>query len=813
LVFKIGDRQSKIENEVNMINHLRYSIRMLLKQPSYSFIAILTLGLGIGASTAIFAVVNGVLLRPLPFKNSQQLMMVWFNGAEAAGGDRTPLSVADFNDWRGQSRSFDSISAYQYGVFNYVSTGDPERLFGVGVTSNLLSTLGLSVQLGRDLMPADEMVGAPRVVLISDAFWRSHFNSDSSVIGKSINLSSEPTTIVGVLPPRLNFPDKDISFWRSIQLGQPTRRGPYFLTGVARLHAGIDVQQARLETQSVRSSFDGGKFSFNILSVNDFIVGDVRTALLSLLVAVTLVLIIAAVNVANLTLVRGASRLNEMSIRRALGARQRDIVRQLLTEGLVLALLGGAVGILLAVWGVSLVGRFAPDNLPRLDQIKLDPFVLLWTLGMSVFAGIVFGLMPAVQFSGPRLSRVLNSSGTRTTETKARKLWSNTFVVTEMALAVILVVGGGLLIRSLWRLQHVDVGIDTNKVLTMQIQLRGQRYKEEQQVQGFYSGLLTKVQALPGVRAAAISTSLPPDVTDYSSDFTIEGSPPTTTDEPKIAYFIRVSPDYFRALNIQLRGGRFIENGDVAGRPEVTLINETFRHTFFGPVDPIGKRLNLGSEKEPQWNEIVGVVADVKYNGLSQAVQPALYLPAAQATAWGTSLIVKADVSDPLALTSGIRHEIQQLDSQLPIADIATMDQRMSAAMSQQRFRTTLVGLFAIQALLLACIGIYGVISFSVAQRTHEIGIRMALGAQKQNVLYMIIKQGVLLTTIGVALGIAASYFLTRLMTSLLFGVTPTDLVTFVFSAGLLVATALLGTYWPARRATKVDPLVALRYE
>jgi putative ABC transport system permease protein len=626
-------------------------------------------------------------------------------------------------------------------------------------------------------------------------------------------LSSEPTTIVGVLPPRLNFPDKDISFWRSIQLGQPTRRGPYFLTGVARLHAGIDVQQARLETQSVRSSFDGGKFSFNILSVNDFIVGDVRTALLSLLVAVTLVLIIAAVNVANLTLVRGASRLNEMSIRRALGARQRDIVRQLLTEGLVLALLGGAVGILLAVWGVSLVGRFAPDNLPRLDQIKLDPFVLLWTLGMSVFAGIVFGLMPAVQFSGPRLSRVLNSSGTRTTETKARKLWSNTFVVTEMALAVILVVGGGLLIRSLWRLQHVDVGIDTNKVLTMQIQLRGQRYKEEQQVQGFYSGLLTKVQALPGVRAAAISTSLPPDVTDYSSDFTIEGSPPTTTDEPKIAYFIRVSPDYFRALNIQLRGGRFIENGDVAGRPEVTLINETFRHTFFGPVDPIGKRLNLGSEKEPQWNEIVGVVADVKYNGLSQAVQPALYLPAAQATAWGTSLIVKADVSDPLALTSGIRHEIQQLDSQLPIADIATMDQRMSAAMSQQRFRTTLVGLFAIQALLLACIGIYGVISFSVAQRTHEIGIRMALGAQKQNVLYMIIKQGVLLTTIGVALGIAASYFLTRLMTSLLFGVTPTDLVTFVFSAGLLVATALLGTYWPARRATKVDPLVALRYE
>jgi len=365
----------------------------------------------------------------------------------------------------------------------------------------------------------------------------------------------------------------------------------------------------------------------------------------------------------------------------------------------------------------------------------------------------------------------------------------------------------------LWRLQHVNVGIDPDKVLTMKIQLRGQKYNEEQQAQQFYSGLLTKVQALPGVRSAAISTSLPPDVTDYSSDFTIEGSAPAASDEPRIAYFISVSPDYFRTLNIQLRSGRFIENGDISGRPEVTLINETFRRTFFGPVDPIGKRLNLGSEKEPQWHEIVGVVADVKYHGLSQDVQPALYLSASQTTAWGASLIVKTDVPAPLTLTSAIRREMQQLDSQLPFADIATMDQRMSAAMSQQRFRTSLVGLFALQALLLACIGIYGVISYSVAQRTHEIGIRMALGAQKQNVLYMIIKQGVVLTTIGVALGIAASYFLTRLMSSLLFGVTPTDLMTFVCSAGLLVTTALLGTYLPARRAASVDPLVALRYE
>jgi len=736
--------------------------------------------------------------------------MVWLKGAEAAGGDRTPLAVSDLNDWRSQSRSFDSISAYQYGSFNYTSGSDPEQIPGVSVTSNLLSTLGVAVQLGRDLMPADEMVGAPRVVLLSDSFWRSHFNSDRNIIGKTINLNGNSTTIVGVLPPRLNFPSKDTSLWRALQLDQPTRRGPYFLTGVARLRTGVDIQQATVETQAGRSTFDGGHFHFNILSVNDFIVGDVRPALLALLVAVTLVLLIAAVNVANLTLVRGASRINEMSIRRALGASQVDILKQLFTEGLVLALIGGLVGIVLAFWGVSLIEKFAPDNLPRLDAIKLDPLVVLWTAGMSVFAGVMFGLMPGVQFS--RL-KVLSASGTRTTETKGNKLWSNTFVVTEMALAVILIVGGGLLVRSLWRLQHVNVGVDTDKLLTMQIQLRGQRYLEEHHAQEFYSRLLERIQALPGVRAAAFSTSLPPDVTDYSSNFTIEGNPPSAKDEPMIAYFIGVSPDYFKAFNIQLHGGRFIDKNDIAGRPNVILINDTLRRTFFGPTNPIGKRLNLGSEKEPQWNEIVGVVGDVKYNGLSQDVQPALYLSSAQVPTWRAALIVKTDLSDPLALTTGIRKELQQLDSQLPIAEIATMDQKMVAAMSQPRFRTSLVALFALTALLLACIGIYGVISYSVAQRTHEIGIRMALGAQKQNVLFMVIKQGVVLAMVGVALGIAASYFVTRLLSSLLFGISPTDLATFVFSAALLVVTALLGTYFPARRATKVDPLIALRYE
>jgi putative ABC transport system permease protein len=795
------------------MNDLRYGLRILLKQPGYSLIAIVTLALGIGANTGIFAVVYGVLLRPLPFKDSERVVMVWFRGAEAAGGDRTPLSVADLNDWRSQTHSFESISALQYGVFNYIGTADPEQLRGLSVTSNFLSTLGVGVQLGREFQASDEVVGAPRVAILSNQFWRSHFNSDPKIIGSAINLSGESTTIVGVLPPNLNFPDKDVSFWRAIQLDQPIRRGPYFLRGVARLKPGVDIPEATAEARTIHSTMDGGKFDLNILSLNDFIVGDVRGALLALLVAVTLVLLIASVNVANLTLVRAASRVREMAIRKALGASQGDILRQLLIESVALAFVGGIVGMVLAVWGVSLIQKFAPENLPRLDQVRIEPLVFVWTALMSVFTGVVFGLVPAFQSSRHTLNQNLRDSSASSTDTRLKKRWRNTLVVAEMALAVLLIVGGGLLVKSLWRLQRVNVGINTDHLLTMQVWLRGQRYAKEQQVRDFYSRLTERVQALPGVRAAAVGTSLPPDVTDYSSDFMIEGSPAPTQNDPRIAYFIRVSPDYFRAFSIQLRGGRFINENDIPGRPNVTMINETLRNRFFGPVNPVGKRLNLGSEQEPQWHEIVGVVADVKYNGLTEEVQPAIYLAAAQASTSGMSLIIKTDLSDPLSLTAAVRKQVHELDPELPVADVATMDQKMAAAVSQPRFRTSLVAFFAIIALMLACVGIYGVISYSVAERTHEIGIRMALGAQGRDVLYMIIKQGLILATIGVALGITASYLLTRLMSSLLFGVKPDDLVTFAVSALLLAATALLATYLPARRATKVDPLVALRYE
>jgi putative ABC transport system permease protein len=792
---------------------LRYSARTLVKQPGFTAIAVITLALGIGANTAIFSVVNAVLLRPLPFKDSDRLVLVWNRGAEAAGGDRTPLCVADLLDWQSQNHSFESVGAFQNGLFNYSDGDIPEQVRGVSVTANFLSLLGVGVQLGRDFQASDEKVGAPRVVLLSDRFWRSHFGADKQIVGRNLNLSGVSATVIGVMAANFAFPNKGVELWRAIQLDQPTRRGPYFLTGVARLKPGMNIPQAQAQVQTMTSSFDNQHFNFKVLPVNDYIVGDVRPALVALLVAVTLVLLIAAVNVANLTLVRAASRVKEISIRTALGASRGRIIRRLLTESLLLAIAGGALGTLGAVWGTSLLIRLAPENLPHLEQIRIDSFVLGWTAVVSLVTGLIFGLAPAWQSSRLNLNEALRDGGRNTTESAGKRRWRNLFVITELALAVMLLTGAGLLIKSLWRLQQVDLGISSERVLTMQLGLRGQRYQKPEQARDFNTRLVEQTRSLPGVSAAAVSNSLPPDDTDFSSDFTIEGRPAPSNKDPQIAYFNKVSPEYFRALGIPLRKGRSFTGADSADAPQVALINETFQRRFFSGEDPIGKRLNLGNEKEPDWNQIVGVVGDVKYNGIADDVQPAIYLAAQQSPIRGIALVIKTDLADPLSLTSAVRSEISKLDPDLPVTQVSTMEQRLSKAIAQPRFRTILIALFAGVALVLACVGIYGVISYSVSQRTHEIGIRMALGAGRRNVLKLVIGQGAWLAIIGVAFGLAGAFALTRLMAELLFGVTPTDAATFVSVPLVLILVALLACYIPARRATKVDPLVALRYE
>jgi putative ABC transport system permease protein len=791
---------------------LRYGMRMLLKQPGFTLVAILTLTLGIGANTAIFSVVNAVLLRPLPFKDPAQLVMVWNNGAQAAGGDRTPLALSDVQDWREQNRSFESIGAFQNGIFNYISGDVPQQLRGVGVTSNFLSLLGVAPQLGRDFQPGDELVGAQRTVLISDRFWRTRFGADRQVVGRSVNLNGISTTIIGVMPPNLDFPDKDLDLWRAMQLEAPSRRGPYFLTGVARMKPGVQVQQARSESRTLKSHFGGYNLNFNVLPVNDFVVGDVRPALIAFLVAVTLVLLIAAVNVANLTLVRSASRLKEISIRTALGASRVRIIRRLLTESLLLALAGGVFGTLCAFWGVSALVRFAPENLPRVDQIRIDGFVLLWTAAVSLLTGLAFGLVPAWQGSRLNLNEVLRDGGRTSTESPGRRRGRGALVVAELALAVMLLTGAGLLVKSLWRLQQVDLGINPERVLTMQMSLWGERYEKPEQARDFSARLLERVQSLPGVSAAAVTNSLPPDYTEFSSDFKIEGQTPSK-DQPQIAYFNLVSPDYFNALGIPIRSGRSFTNADRVDSTSVILINETLQRRFFPNGDPVGKRLNLSTEGEPKWTQIVGVVGDVKYNGMADKVEPAIYQSTLQQPTWGVALVLKTKAVDPLTLTAAARSEIGKLDPALPVTKVSTMEQRVATALAPSRFRTTLIALFAAVALILACVGIYGVISYSVSQRTHEIGIRIALGARRRNVLKLVLGQGAWLAAIGVLLGLAGAFALTRLMAGLLFGVTPTDAVTFTWVPLVLISVALLASYIPARRATKVDPLEALRYE
>jgi putative ABC transport system permease protein len=792
---------------------LRYGARTFLKNPGFTVIAIVTLALGIGANTAIFSVVNAVLLRPLPFKESAALVMFWNNGVAAAGGDRTPLAVADLLDVRAQNRSFEEVGAFNSITFNYTGGETPERVQAAGVTANFFSMLGVPTQLGRTFRSEEERPGAPRVVLLSDRFWRKHFAADPQVVGRTLNLNGTPFSVIGVMPAALDFPNKEIELWTALQLQAPTRRGPYFLNGVARLKPGVGLDQARVEAlKSLKSSYEG-ELDLNVLPVNDFIVGDVRLALWVLLVAVTLVLLIAAVNVANLLLVRSAARAKEISIRAALGAGRARIIRQLLTESLLLAVTGGLLGALLATWGIDLLRKLAPDNLPRLEQIGIDGRVLGWTALVSLLTGVLFGLAPAWQSSRLSLSEALKDSGRGTTESPAKRRWRDLLVVAELALAVMLLVGAGLLVKSFWRLQQVDPGVNTERVMTMRIAPRGQRYAEPRQVQALYERMLERVQALPGVYAAALSNSLPPDSTSGSDGFTIEGRPLGPGQSPPVAYVIAASPAYFRALSLPLRQGRHFTAADSSEAPRVMLINETLAARFFPNEDPLGKRINRGSESQPSWTEIIGVVGDAKYNGLADEVQPAFYQPLAQLPSYGVFLTVKTEMADPLSLAGAVRSEIRSLDGELPVSQVGTLEERFATAVAQPRFRTMLIAVFAVLALVLAATGIYGVISYSVTQRTHEIGVRLALGAQAGDVLRLVLKQGAVLAAIGVVTGLSASLALTRLLKNLLFNVSATDPLTFGGIAVLLTAVALLACYLPARRATKVDPLVALRHE
>jgi len=803
------------------IQDIRFGIRMLAKKPIFSIIAVITLALGIGANTAIFSVVNGVLLRPLPFKEPDRLMMI----RETKLPQFPEFSVApgNFLDWKKQNTVFERLVAFKYSSLNVVGTGDPERLGALNVTDGFFAMLGAQPQLGRDFLAEEDQVGHNNVVILSHGLWQRRFGGDPKILNQTITLNRQAYSVIGVMPAAFHFGsgENELDLWTPMAFSQEQteNHGGHGLATIGQLKPGITVDQARAEMSAIAARLaaqypvDIG-WDVKVMPLLEFSVRSIKPALLVLLVAVVFVLLIACANVANLLLARAAGRQKEIATRTSLGASRWRIVRQLLTESLLLSLLGGAVGLALAKWGMDLLLALAPPDLPRLNNVSLDGRALVFTAAITMLTGVIFGLVPALQSSKPNLNETMKDAGRGSTEGGRRQRIRSTLVVLEVAAALVLLVGTGLMIRSFWQLQKVDPGFNPDNALTAQISLPKTKYPEESQQVAFFQELIERVATLPGVQSAGAGHVVPLTGNDFVLAFEIDGRPPLPPGATQSTNYYSVSADYFKAMGIPLRRGRVFTERDTKDSPRVAVINETMAKKMFPDEDPIGKRITFDNRQKgnPEWFEIVGVVGDVKQYGLDQATTMQTYEPYIQQTFPYMTLVVRT-TSDPTNLASVIRGEVLKLDKEQPTTNFKTLNEFFSISIAQQRFSVVLLGVFAVVALVLAAVGIYGVLSYAVTQRTHEIGIRVALGAGRRDVMRLVVGQGMLLTVIGVGCGLGAAFALTRLMASLLFGVTATDKATFASVAILLLAVALLACYIPARRATKVDPLVALRYE
>jgi putative ABC transport system permease protein len=798
---------------------LRYGARMLLKKPGFTLIAVVTLALGIGANTAIFSVVNTVLLRPLPFKEPDRLVMI--REMKLPQFPEFSVSPGNFLDWKRQNTVFERLVSLRASSFNLIGAGDPEQVMGLRVTDGFFAMLGAQPQIGRVFLPEEDQPGRANVALLSNSLWQRRFGGDPKILNQTITLSGQSYTVIGVMPANFRFGgNPDIWMPSAFTAQEAQSHGSHYISVVGQLRPGVTVDQARAEMIAIAgrlaAQYPGTNtgWSVKLMPLLEFVVRDIKPALLVLLVAVAFVLLIACANVANLLLARAAGRQREIAIRAALGAGRARIVRQLLTESVLLSAAGGAAGLLLAQLGTYLLLKLAPQDLPRMNDVSLDGRALAFTAAITLLTGLVFGLVPALQSSRPNLNETLKDAGRGSTEGGRGQLVRSALVTLEVASALALLVGAGLLIKSFWRLQKVAPGFNPDNALTLSVSLPRSKYPEENQQAAFFQQLLEKVSALPGVQAAGASHSIPLDG-DYVLAFKIQGRPPLPPGAGQSTNFYSVSADYFKAMGITLLHGRLFTERDAKDSPHVAVINETMAKNLFPDEDPVGKRITFDTGDDnpnPDWYEIVGVVGDVKQYGLDQATPLQTYEPYTQQTYSYMTLVARTTVA-PTNLTAAIRNAVLQIDKEQPIANVRTLDQILSTSIAQQRFSMLLLGVFAAVAMLLAAVGIYGVLSYSVTQRTHEVGIRMALGAGRRDVLRLLIGHGMLLTLIGVAAGLAAAFALTRLMSTLLFGVSPTDPATFGLIALLLVTVALLACWIPARRATKVDPMVALRNE
>jgi putative ABC transport system permease protein len=814
-----------------LIQDLRYGLRMLAKNPGFTAVAVLTLALGIGANTAMFSMVHAVLLRPLPFQEPGRLYTLWERNLKMSY-EQNPPAAANFRDWRDRNRVFEQMAAFDSSrtfnlAGNLAGSSNPERVDGAAVSPSLFGLLGVRPVIGRTFSSQEDQLGQDRVVLLSYGLWQRRFNAARSIVGKPITLDGRNSTVIGVMPPGFQFPGDtgtilNIFTAPAAQLWVPlaltpqawSQRSSHFLQVIARLKPGATPGQAQAEMNSIEQQLvkehprDYIGSDVKLVPLHAQVVGSFRSALLVLFGAVAFVLLIGCANVANLLLARATSRRREVAIRSALGASRFRLVRQLVTESLALALMGGALGVLMAIWGISLLRLILPGNFPRSAEIQIDGSVLVFTLLASIATGLIFGLAPAFQASRSHITESLKE-GERGAEGFGRNRLRSFLVVTEVALALILLIGTGLMLRSFVRLQEVDPGFTPDHLLTMEISLPEARYADPQKA-AFFTQLLERVRALPGVQSAGAIGHLPLGGEIESYALGVEGRAPLPNEYANPDCHV-VMPGYFEAMKIPLVDGRYFQERDGAQSPHVLIINEVVARNVFPHESPIGKRLQMGFNGFT--GEIVGVVRNTSHLTLDLAPTEEVYAAYPQAPFWNTMTLTIPTTSSPLALSRPVHELVLAIDKDQPVSKIRTMDEVMEASVAAPRFRTLLLGLFGLTALLLGAIGIYGVMSYSVSQRRREIGIRIALGAAQPQVIKLVLRQGLVLTLAGLGIGLLGALALTHLLSSMLYEVRPTDPLTFAGVTLLLTAVSLLANYLPARRATKVDPMVALRYE
>ena len=798
----------------SLFKDVRYAMRALLRRPGFTAVAVITLALGIGANTAIFSVVHGVLLKPLPYPEADRLVAL--RQANIPSQPDTQIAPGNFLEWQRQSTPFATLAAYRTVSYNLTGDGNPERLLAGRVSAGLFKLLGAQPIAGRDFLAEEDQPGRDKVVIISEGLWHRRFGGWGDVLGKTLKLDGEDFVVVGVMPAAFRLPDqRERELWTPIAFkdSEKTLFQARYIDAVARLKPDVSFERAQSQMTAIAARLAqqhpeaNTGWTVKVTPLLDFVVGDVKTILWVLFGAVALTLLIACANVTNLLLARATTRQKEMAVRAALGAGRGRIARQLATESLLLALLGALAGWPLASWGLRGLLAAAPPDLPRLASVSIDNRALLFTLGITLMTAVIFGLAPALQVLKFDSNPALRDQRSRSIR---QQRIGNALIASEVAVALMLLVGGGLLLRTVWQLNRVDPGFDVNNAHAITLQLPEKKYATPQQLARFSEQLVQNVSTLPGVEAIGIARILP-IVHDLPTGFYIDGRPRENDNDLPQTNYSAVSAGYFKAMGVPLIAGRAFTEHDTLDAPRVAIISQTLARRFFPNGDAIGKRINVNTGPE-SYREIVGIAGDVKQNGLTKETKPHTYEPFAQAPNQFMTLIVRS-TSAPASLVPAIRSQVLALDNELPLQRVTTLDRVIANSIRQQRFTSLVLSVFAGVALLLAAAGLYGVISYSVAQRTHELGIRVALGAQVKDVMQLVLRQGMTFVIAGEVIGIAGAFALTRLLGRLLFGVTPTDALTFIAVVVVLTIVALLACYIPARRATKVDPLIALRYE